>query len=196
MTPASSLACASGTNFAFDKPVGALIAAAPAGGSFMDLNELARKLQLLEDLEAIKTLKYQYCAFCDDHYNAVGIAGLFVEDGIWDGGDFGYCVGPAAIHKFFLAAPKGLSFAAHQVMNPISVLDGDHATGAWKPPAMHHRDPQRSRAMWPAANYQRYLRQHSHRLGSSKVLKVTSLFFTPHDDGWVKTALPLSPERF
>jgi hypothetical protein len=160
----------------------------------MDLNELARKLQLLEDLEAIKTLKYQYCAFCDDHYNADGIAGLFVEDGIWDGGDFGYCVGPAAIRKFFIAAPKGLSFAAHQVMNPILKVDGDHATGEWKllqPCTTETRNG--PRAMWLAANYNdTYVRTPSGWKFQS--LKVTSLFFTPHDDGWVKTRFLSRPK--
>ena len=55
----------------------------------MDLNELARKVQMLDDLEAIKRLKHQYCAYCDDNYNPDGIADLFVEDAVWDGGDFG-----------------------------------------------------------------------------------------------------------
>ncbi|MGA2410880.1 MAG: nuclear transport factor 2 family protein [Candidatus Binataceae bacterium] len=120
----------------------------------MDLGELARKLLLLEDLEAIKTLKYQYCAFCDDSYNADGIAGLFVEDGIWDGGDFGRCEGRQAIRKFFEAAPRGLSLAAHQVMNPIIKVEGDRAAGEWKlfqPCTLETRNG--PRAMWLAANY-------------------------------------------
>jgi hypothetical protein len=78
----------------------------------MDLNDLARKIELLLDLEAIKTLKHQYCAYCDDNYNPDGIAGLFVEDAVWDGGDFGRCEGREAIRKFFRGAPKMLSLAA------------------------------------------------------------------------------------
>ena len=152
----------------------------------MDLNELARKIQLFEDLGAIKTLKYQYCAFCDDHYNAEGIAGLFVEDGIWDGGDFGRCEGPEAISKFFQAAPRGLSLASHQVMNPILKVDGDHATGEWKllqPCTVE--TPNGPRAMWLAANYHdTYVRTPTGWKFQS--LKVTSLFFTPYEDGWVK----------
>ena len=52
----------------------------------MDLNELARKVQMLDDLEATKRLKHQYCAYCDDNYNPDRIADLFVEDAVWDGG--------------------------------------------------------------------------------------------------------------
>jgi hypothetical protein len=153
----------------------------------MDLNELARKIQLLEDLEAIKTLKHQYCAYCDNSYNPNGIAGLFVEDGVWDGGDFGRRVGREAIRDFFRQAPKVLSLAAHQVMNPIIQVEGDRATGEWKllqPCTLEGKDgPQ---AMWLAAVYHDdYVRT----LAGWKFqkLKVDSLFFTPHDQGWVKT---------
>lgn len=153
----------------------------------MDLDDLAAKLQRLEDLDAIKTLKHQYCAYCDDHYNPDGIAGLFVEDGIWDGGDFGRYAGREAIRRFFRGAPKVLSFAAHQVMNPIIKLDGDRATGEWKllqPCTLE--GAQGPRAMWLAANYHdEYVRTPSG--WKFKQLTVESLFFTPHEDGWVKT---------
>ncbi len=37
----------------------------------------------LADIEEIKNLKARYC---DDNYDADGIASLFIEDGIFDGG--------------------------------------------------------------------------------------------------------------
>src|SRR5260370_38734254 len=98
----------------------------------MEFDELTRRIQQIEDREAIKTLKHQYCAYCDDSYNPDGIAGLFVEDAVWDGGDFGRCVGREAIRKFFQRTPKMLSIAAHQVKNPHIKVDGDHATGDLK----------------------------------------------------------------
>ena len=48
-----------------------------------------QRLAQLEAIEAIKQLKYRYCAYCDDKYNPSGIAGLFTEDGIWEGESFG-----------------------------------------------------------------------------------------------------------
>ncbi|HVN88443.1 MAG TPA: nuclear transport factor 2 family protein [Candidatus Binataceae bacterium] len=153
----------------------------------MDVAELASKIRLLEDIEAIKTLKYQYCAYCDDSYNADGIAGLFVEDGTWDGGDFGRCEGRQAIRKFFRHSSKILSLAAHQVMNPIIKVDGDHATGEWKlcqPCTLETKSG--ARAMWLVANYRdEYVRTPAG--WKFKSLKVTSLFFAPHDEGWAKT---------
>ncbi len=153
----------------------------------MDLVELTRRIQWLEDLEAIKTLKHQYCAYCDDSYDSDGIAGLFVEDAVWDGGDFGRCIGREAIRKFFQKAPKMLSLAAHQVMNPIIKVEGDRATGDWKllqPCTLEGKNG--PRAMWLAANYHdEYVRTPAG--WKFQTLKVDALFFTPHDNGWVKT---------
>lgn len=156
----------------------------------MDTQELARKIQLLEDVEAIKTLKHQYCAYCDDNYNPDGIAGLFVEDAVWDGGKFGRCEGREAIREFFQGASKTLTFAAHQVMNPIIKVDGDHATGEWKllqPCTLAGKDG--AAAMWLIANY------HDDYVRTSagwrfQNLRVEILSFAAHQEGWLKTALP------
>ena len=85
----------------------------------MNLEELERRIQVLEDSEAIKKLKARYCAYCDNNYDADGIASLFTEDAVWDGGDFGKYEGREAIRTFFRGAPKLFPFAIHQVMNPI-----------------------------------------------------------------------------
>jgi hypothetical protein len=154
----------------------------------MDLNELARKVQMLEDIEAIRQLKHQYCAYCDDNYNPDGIAGLFVEDAVWDGGGFGRYVGRDAIRNFFRGAPKLFSFAAHQVLNPIIKVDGNRATGEWKlfqPCTLEGKDG--PRAMWLAAIYHdEYVKTPSG--WKYQNLKVDALFFTPYEDGWVKTS--------
>jgi hypothetical protein len=152
----------------------------------MTLEELARKIQLLEDIEAIKTLKHQYCAYCDDNYNPDGIAGLFVEDGVWEGGDFGRAEGREAIRNFFRRTPKIMSLAAHQVMNPIIKVEGERATGEWKlfqPCTLETREG--PRAMWLAANYRdEYVRTPAG--WCFRKLSVSSLFFTPYDQGWAK----------
>jgi hypothetical protein len=40
-------------------------------------------------MEAVKQLKYRYCAACDDDYDSDRLAPLFTEDAIWDGGPMG-----------------------------------------------------------------------------------------------------------
>jgi hypothetical protein len=115
-----------------------------------------------------------------------GIARLFTEDAIWDGGTFGRYEGREAIRGFSRNAPRLLSFAAHQVMNPIIDVQGDKATGIWK---LFQPCTQVTaggpRAVWLAAIYNDdYV-----KVGGKwmfKHLKVNSLFFTPYEDGWVK----------
>ena len=52
----------------------------------MSLDDIDRRLRVLEDIEAIKKLKSRYCYLCDDNYDADGLASLFTEDAVWEGG--------------------------------------------------------------------------------------------------------------
>jgi hypothetical protein len=91
-----------------------------------------QRLAQLEAIEAIKQLKYRYCAYCDDKYNPSGIAALFTEDGIWEGESFGQHVGRAAITAHFQRVSGEIVFAAHLALNPIIEVDDDTATGKWR----------------------------------------------------------------
>ena len=97
----------------------------------MNIEEIERRLRAIEDVEAIKKLKARYCVYCDEGYNAGGIAGLFTEDGVWDGGLFGCYEGRDAIRSFFQEASQMISFALHYVTNSIVEVDGDQAQGTW-----------------------------------------------------------------
>jgi hypothetical protein len=44
------------------------------------LERIERRLQVLEDAEAIRNLKARYAALCDNQYDADGIASLFTDD--------------------------------------------------------------------------------------------------------------------
>ena len=56
---------------------------------------------------------------------------LFVEDAIWDGGDFGRYEGVEEIREFFVGIKDQIVFAIHPVMNPIITVDGDTANAKW-----------------------------------------------------------------
>ena len=71
--------------------------------------ELEKRLTRMEDLEAIKQLKARYCEICDDDHNLTQITTLFVNDGIWEGGDFGNAQGHAAMRKLFLTFQRRIS---------------------------------------------------------------------------------------
>src|SRR5437762_1356320 len=54
-----------------------------AQDNFVDparIQQIERRLQVLEDAEAIRNLKARYAALCDNQYDADGIASLFTED--------------------------------------------------------------------------------------------------------------------
>ncbi len=122
----------------------------------MNLEDLERRLRVLEDIETIKKLKARYCAYCDNNYDADGIASLFTEDAVWDGGKFGRYEGREAIRTFFRGAPRIFPFAIHQVMNPIMA-------------ARYEEEYVKVGSEW-----------------KFKQLKVFPSFLTPYDQGWVK----------
>lgn len=93
-----------------------------------------RLLRRLADIEAIKALKMRYARFCDAGYDPDGIAGLFVEDGVWDGGElFGRREGRETIREHFRGASKRLPWAMHYILCPhVTVADdGRSARGSW-----------------------------------------------------------------
>ncbi|MFQ6028370.1 MAG: nuclear transport factor 2 family protein [Dehalococcoidia bacterium] len=150
----------------------------------MSLDELEHRIKVLEDTEEIKRLKARYCAYCDDNYDAEGIASLFTENAIWDGGMRGRAEGREEILDFFRRAPQRIPFAIHMVMNPIVEVNGDTAKGIWylfQPCAFAEGE----QAVWGSARYdEEYIRVDG--VWKFQHLKLTSFFWTPFDEGWVR----------
>ena len=48
----------------------------------MSLEDLEKRVRVLEDIEAIKKLKALYCAYCDDSFNIEKLRTLFIEDAV------------------------------------------------------------------------------------------------------------------
>jgi SnoaL-like domain len=96
----------------------------------MNLEELAKRITRLEDLESIKQLKARYCSICDDDHNPDRITSVFSEDGVWEARGIN-ASGHAAIRELFVGFQKSISFSQHMVMNPLIEVTGDRATGVW-----------------------------------------------------------------
>ena len=164
----------------------------------MSTLDLERRIRVLEDIEEIKRLKARYNSYCDDSYDVDGIAGLFTEDGIWDGGSFaltrrhrGVAVGRAQIRKFFENNSDTLPFAVHMVMNPIIEVDGDTATGIWYL-FQAGTVAAGNQAIWGAARYDDEYRRVDWEW-KIKHLRLTSFFWTPFDEGWAKNQFIAPP---
>ncbi len=94
----------------------------------------AARLQVLEDLEAIRKLKARYCQLCDDDHNPEGLTELFVADGVWEATVSGRYEGAEAIRGFFTGMRESgrIRNSAHHALNPLIEVDGDRATGHWR----------------------------------------------------------------
>jgi ketosteroid isomerase-like protein len=153
----------------------------------MSNTNLELRVRRLEDIEELKQLKARYAAYCDDDYDADGLAPLFTEDAIWDGGTLGRFEGRAAIRAFFDAADQVVPFAIHQVTNPILEVDGDRATGRWylwQPCTF----AQGNQALWMAARYDDVYRRENDVWRFERVT-ITLRMLSPYEVGWAHTPM-------
>lgn len=149
----------------------------------MTLEEFARRIQVLEDIEAIKRLKALYVRACDDSYNPEKIAALFVENGVWDGGKvWGLHRGRKKIKAFFAQVSSDITFAVHYIMAPDITIEGDRGYGTWYglvPATL------KGEAIWMSVRYDdEYVKIDGKWLAS--LMKVSVFFLTSYDKGWAK----------
>jgi ketosteroid isomerase-like protein len=94
------------------------------------LDRLERRLQALEDREAIWRLFLEYKRHLDQR-DFHAYASLFTEDAVW-GGNLGKAVGPAEIEALLVRTmevyPSDLERTYHLVMNEAIDVDGDTAS--------------------------------------------------------------------
>lgn len=95
---------------------------------------IEQRLQQVEDIQEITRLKASYCKAADCGWDRAGrdattMASLFVEEGVWDAGNFGRADGREAIRALFSTNPYPFGF--HRISNPNIHVHGDTATGEW-----------------------------------------------------------------
>jgi hypothetical protein len=94
---------------------------------------LAARLWRAEATLALKALMHRYSNLCDRGFAPAAIAGLFVDDGVWDGGEaVGRYEGKPAIAAFLEGLAKVVAWSGHFVVNDEIVLDGNTASGFWR----------------------------------------------------------------
>ncbi len=151
---------------------------------------LEQRISRLESIEQIRVMKAVYCDLCDRGYDPDGLAALFTDDAVWDGGIFGRYEGKAAIRDFFASISGSLVFAAHLVMNPIiGFIDDDTATGKWRllEPASVAEAGKPDSKLLLAAYEDVYVRVGGAWLNKS--VKVHVNFFEPISKGWAHAAV-------
>ena len=97
---------------------------------------LQARIERLEAVEAIHTLRHTYARLADEK-DAQGIASLFTPDGVWDGGDeFGYHEGRDEIRDFLAGIWRNAAWgglAMHFTTNGLIEVaeSGLEASGRW-----------------------------------------------------------------
>jgi hypothetical protein len=151
---------------------------------------IEKRIQILEDIEAIKKLKATYRYLAD-----AGIAGEpakydelvnhFVDDVSLEFVGFGVYRGKEAAKLFFRETVHQLwSYAAHMVVNPIIHVDEGGAAGTW---LVHVACTSRksNRAVWVQGKYEeKFLKIKD--TWKWKSIKFYPDFYTPFDKGWAK----------
>ena len=151
----------------------------------MDNAEMIKRLQTLEDIEAIRKLKFRYASLCDYGYQAEELATLFTEDAVWEAGEpWGNFVGPDAIKNFFLTMPDRVSFAVHALSNGQIEVDEHDASASWRtliPAGFIEGD--RNNPHWMFCDYKdTYRKVAGAWLFSRVIVNVTHTF--AHTEGW------------
>jgi len=149
------------------------------------------QLRTLVEIEAIKQLKASYCYLVDagsagDSAKIDELLELFTEDAKGDYGPMGTYEGKEALTKLFKeASPEVMPFSAHMVHNPIINVDEESATGWWYFEISCTIKPL-NKAVWIQGKYEdEYVKVEGK--WKFKSIKATINYFTPFDEGWVKT---------
>ena len=158
----------------------------------MSLEDLEARTKVLEDIEAIKKLKARYCyladAGLDDPSKWDELMTHFSESAKIDFGPFGVHEGKEAVKRFFTRnIARSLSFSWHMAHNPIIEVEGRKAKGTWyfEVPLTDRRA---NRAVWAAGTYdEEYIKEDGEWKFS--FMKAHFSYYTPFDEGWVKTRM-------
>jgi hypothetical protein len=152
----------------------------------MDTAEPTKHLTILQDIEAIKQLKAEYCDICDDDHNQDRIVMIFAEDGIWEGKGIGRAQGHAEIRKLFKSFAERISFSQHNVFNPRIAVNGTEARGSWNflGPFTFRKG---NRQLWLAARYEDdYVKLNGQ--WKFKHLRAFGRMAAPYEEGWASGA--------
>ena len=149
-----------------------------------ELADTKKRLQVLEDIEAIKKLKAYYNQACDNGYDVKMMKEIFTEDAVWDGGkELGLHKGKKAVLEFMEQVGKGFIFAVHYFVVPDITVDGDKAWGHWY--MWMAATLAGNKAVW-LAGYEddKYIKTDGRWW--QNYMKLTLLFQTPYEEGWHK----------
>ena len=164
----------------------------------MSQSTLETRIKIIEDIEAIKKLMFNYTYWLDygemdkavDCFSDNAKMDIKVRGSAEKGKNpFEFCcVGKEAINKFYyqIVHVKDRFSASHFILNPVVEVDGDTATGIFyllEPTAI-------KRSMWGHGRYDiEFIRVNDK--WKINLFGFLWNFNTPYEDGWVKTLMAM-----
>lgn len=152
------------------------------------IEKLEKRIQLADDIEAIREVTARYCRAADKNGPTSPdfvdrIADCFTTDGVWDGGELGRYEGMEGFRKLWEGAGSlDSALAIHRTSNPIIKVDGDRAFGQWHVLAL---STIAGEALWTAGRYENEYRRTSEGW-KIQIMKYIPWLWTRHSEGWAK----------
>ena len=144
------------------------------------LNALERRVQELEDKEAVRELRFRYHQYVNEG-RFEEVAGLFTEDAVVKIGYLSSSTGRDEIHASFVAIPNNVKLLKQFIHNHIVEVQGKEATGISFMEAKYATKDGTS--LFVAARYdERYQRTTKGWLISEMLVDI--YFTAPLDEGW------------
>ena len=154
---------------------------------------LRARVEAAEAVLELQSLKARYGDLVDRRFRrgepvdpdtmrrtCVAVAGLFTEDGVWDGGPgLGRHVGRSAIAAR-LAEPT-LAFSRHLFVKPLIEVQGDRARGRWDIMSPCRRADGSS---WLMCGYEDDEYARTDGVWLHRSLRLTTVFLAPVAEGW------------
>lgn len=146
------------------------------------MSSIEERLQVLEDVEAIRRLKIRYAELCDDGFDPDALVSLFTVDGSWDAGEFGRFTGPAEMRAYWSETAGVTQFALHYMANHFVDVEpgGSDATGRCYLLGTATRE---EKAYWMAVRYEERYRKVD-GLWLFAEMKLRPAFMTPYEYSW------------
>lgn len=158
----------------------------------MELKDLEKRIQALEDLEEIKKLKARYARYCDQNYDPEKLAALFTEDAVWGGKVWGKLQGKSEIRKYFADISRDIIFASHRIVAPDITVDGNRAKGVWH--GLTTGILRNGKGYWSSVLYNDEYVKIDGKWFMSKI-EITHVYRSPYEGGWAKERqMPLRVE--
>jgi hypothetical protein len=157
-----------------------------------ELDDLAARVQRMEDLVAIEQLLVRYAKAADKNNDSELMLPLFTPDGVLDvGSGYGRFEGHKALADFFKGTSGIISWSLHYNISPdITVAPGGkHATAFWYLWELANMpDPTSGGevAVWIGGTYTSDLVKEGDGQWRFKEIRLKMEIMSPYSEGWVK----------